>query len=87
MSNSREASHLWKDYLDPKSDVEYYAQSSLATGADDLDECLDMDPKECPLLVYQLVNGVPDRSLPPILFTARTSPSDGDKAFVLKYYD
>lgn len=31
MGNGRKASHLWKDCIDPKSDAEYYTQSSLAT--------------------------------------------------------
>lgn len=46
-------------------DIDSVMMYGSATGADDLDECLHVNRIECPLLVYQLLNGVPDRSLPP----------------------
>jgi hypothetical protein len=67
-------------------DIDSVMMYSSSTGADNVDDCLDGDDNECPLLAYQLVNGVPDHNLDPIRFEARTFPSDGDKAFVVHYY-
>jgi hypothetical protein len=68
-------------------DIDSVMMYGSITGADNVDDCLHVGENECPLLVYQLVNDVPDHNLDPIRFAARTFPSDGDKAFVISWYD